>query len=978
MSEAPRDQLARERFRDAWDINFAVNANAGSGKTTAISERLAAIALGPDAAQTLQRTAVVTFTKKAAAQIGQRARQVLMRRLEGDPAAGLAPLDHLERAFFGTIHSFCLLLAQRYGQTLGIHLNPVVVDEDDDALWEEFLEKDPMQFSRLGAVSVRAFLRHTALDSIFGLARRLDGDQARRFVAKPVAERPPGLPPAVLEEIRGAQARKGAGALALQRNQQAAGDWARQFASGSGYLPIPEPQGTAAGIKALYGRLFAPLKTWLADAGSVLAAELALRYRAWRLDRGVQTYADQVEAALAVLHDKLILERIRAEGWRVLLDEAQDTDPQQFAVLVEITRPPGSALGTWPARGGPGPLPGRFCMVGDSQQAIYGARADIDNFRRHIEAFDRGDGGELLTFAVTFRTPRRSVSLLNETLPAAFGPGRDYNLGLPPAQGAPARTAQVPFEPLVAGPANTEGLVAVIPLSSAGGDASAVEARLAAEVRQVAALLGRGGPAAVGALNWGEICILAPRNQWLGTARRELEAAGLKAALQMRKNRNGDNPVYAWVCGLLAAVCDPADTFEWVGVLREVFAVSDALIAEALRNERSFRWDEPERYVGPLGAALAVLKPFVERVDAEGQPLERFATDLARACGLAAKAAVIDPAGELGAELERLVSRAAELGLEGAGPRAWRADLLASLEDGRPSGKPDRDAINLLTCHSAKGLEWPVVIPIGLWRAIGKREDTGLCLVKDAAGDRTVIYDAASMSPQTKEARERERLRELVRLLYVTLTRPRRVLALPWGEELSKAEKGSFADLWGADLSKLPRLGGGPEAPVPSGRSDAAPPLQAERAEESEPEARPRPALPERILPHALARGADPSRAARHESALDQPAPVKPGEDPLDYGIWWHETMEFLPWGADVSAAEAHGARALAAASALGFRERAAGEWARLLASPTWRELRDPRWTRLTELSVFSPLGTGAWIDGVIDFVLHDPAKGEI
>ena len=123
------DQAARDRFRDEWHRNFAVSANAGSGKTTAISERLAAMALAPDGARLLTKTAVVTFTKKAAAQIGQRARAVLLRRVEEAGGRDLAPLDHLERSFFGTIHSFCLKLAQSYGQSLGINLNPEVVSE---------------------------------------------------------------------------------------------------------------------------------------------------------------------------------------------------------------------------------------------------------------------------------------------------------------------------------------------------------------------------------------------------------------------------------------------------------------------------------------------------------------------------------------------------------------------------------------------------------------------------------------------------------------------------------------------------------------------------------------------------------------------------------------------------------------------------------------------------------------------------------
>jgi superfamily I DNA/RNA helicase len=38
--------------------------------------------------------------------------------------------------------------------------------------------------------------------------------------------------------------------------------------------------------------------------------------------------------------------RLREENFHVILDEAQDTDPAQFSVLTEITRPP-DATGLW-------------------------------------------------------------------------------------------------------------------------------------------------------------------------------------------------------------------------------------------------------------------------------------------------------------------------------------------------------------------------------------------------------------------------------------------------------------------------------------------------------------------------------------------------------------------------------------------------------------------------------------------------------
>lgn len=970
MSEPLIDQAARDRFREEWRSNFAVSANAGSGKTTAISERLAAMALAEGGAELLKKTAVVTFTKKAAAQIGQRARAVLVRRLRELGRTDLAPLDQLERAFFGTIHSFCLLLAQRHGQALGLNLNPAVIEGDDmeEALWEEFLEQDAMQFTALTPEQLDAFLRHAPLDSVFGLAKQLGRTTAERLKsARPAAE--PPEPSAGALSVMLAAKSKGKGVEALKHNQEQAQAWLRRFREERGFLPLLKPQGTAAGIVDLYAAFFAPVKEWLAEAGAALAGELALRHRAWRFDRGVQTYADQVEAALAVLHDAATLERIRAEGWRVVLDEAQDTDPQQFAVLVEIARPPGASLGSWPVNGGAGPRAGHFCMVGDGQQSIYSSRADVRNFQKHLGAFARGDGGELLKFEVTFRAPEAVISLLNATLPAAFGPGRAHNCGLPPADGAPAPLLQVDYERLEAGPRNGRGAVAVLPVTPSAPKTK-VEARLAAEVRQIAAWLRERGPAGVGARHWGEVCVLAPRNDWLLTARKELEAAGLKAALQMRKNRNGDNPAYAWVTGLLAAVCDPENTFEWVGVLREIFGVSDALIAAELGPDRKFQWDDPERHAEPLCAALVILQPFVARVEAEGEPLERFAHELVQTAGLAEKAQRVDPSGGLNGELERLLAHAAEIGLEGAGPRAWLGELLAGLESGRPAGKPSDDAINLLTAHSAKGLEWPVVIPIGLWREIGKREETGLRLLTDEGAVARVYFDSASMPEATKESRERERRRELVRLLYVTLTRARRALVLPWGEP---ADEGSFLDLWDADLTGVPPVATvGYELPaevelaskqVPDADKPAAAGLRVE--------------FPRRVLPHQLAHKPDAVRTARHESAFEDPAPAG-REDPIEYGLWWHETMEFLPWGGSESEAEVYLKAALAVAVERGFTGRAKREMDLFKGSDLWRMLRSEPWEVSTELSVVASIGEAAWVDGVIDLVAQNEKTGEL
>ncbi len=975
------DQPARDRFRDEWDANFAVSANAGSGKTTAISERLAAMALAPGGAARLKKTAVVTYTKKAAAQIEQRARQVLLRRITEVGSTDLSPLDHLEQAFFGTIHSFCLRLAQLYGQTVGINLNPTVVAEDDDALWEEFAEQDAMEFTSLGEAELAAFLRHVPLETIFEFSRSLDAGTAEALGARPPAGLPPAPSPAVLAELL-ALTPKGTGAKNIRLSQQRAQAWHAAWADGTGFLPLYEPAGAARAVTELAQAWMAPLKRWLADAAAVLSAELAGRYRAWRFVRGVQTYADQIDAAMAVLRDDMLLDRIRAENWRLILDEAQDTDPQQFAVLVELARPAGAHRGTWPRQpgqeAGAGPRPGHFCMVGDGQQAIYGSRADIGNFTRHVEAFRRGDGGELLEFQVTFRAPHAVIGLLNATLPLAFGPDREDNFGLPPEPGAPAPFLQVPYVPLEAGEGNEPGLVGRLELAAPAQRPAGVDAWLAEEARQISTWLKRHGPAAVGAERWGDVAVLAPRNEWLSTARKEFERAGLRVALQTRRNRSGDHPVYAWLSGLLAVCADPENTFEWVGVLREVFGVSDALIAAELRRQGRLAWEEPSVHPPALADALATVRPFVLRVNDEGQALETFAHDLVQATRLAEKAAALDASGGFSGELDRLLAQAAELGLQGAGPRAWLADMLAHLEDGRPAGKPTGDAINFLTSHSAKGLEWPVVIVLGLWRGIGKPPATGLKLVRDSQARTQVYFDQASLPAATRDSRERERIRELTRLLYVTLTRARRALVVPWtpGFGGAQREQPSLAELWGADLAAIGVLTGEPKHETEVLGPDAWP----VRAPEIHGNAkRPVPQeLPARVLPHQLAQAPDTVRLALHESGENEPMGSGGGDDPILYGLWWHATMELLPWTGSEEEVEEYGERALKEAEAQGFRVRAAEEWRRLRASSAWGILREKRWSRQAEIGIFAPLRPGAWIDGVIDLVLHDPAAREI
>jgi len=982
------DAVARERFRDEWDQNFAVSANAGSGKTTAISQRLAAMARDPVAREHLARTAVVTYTNKAAGEIGARTRDVLWRNLAESGAEDFAALEALAGVTFGTIHSFCLQLAQRHGATAGMSFQAELVDAEDEEVWERFMADVPLEFPNLEDTMIDAYLRHGSWEAVFELARRLTAAECSRLRQRGLTRLVAVPDPAGLDRLRNLDP-GGRGGANKRRTQERAEAWQAQWQDGARFLPLFEPSGSAQAVVEAVDEWMRPLQIWLGEAGGVLAAELSDRFREWRQEQGLQTYADQVEMAMRVLEDDQRLNAVRAEGWRVLLDEAQDTDPAQFRILVEIARPVGSGFGDWPptSRGSTcsPPRAGHFSLVGDGQQAIYGDRADMANFLRHVGAFARGDGGQLLEFQVTFRAPHAVIDGLNATLPDAFGESRDYNFGRPAEPGATAPKLQVKYLPLAAGPNNVAGRLERLeldPPADSGG--WKVADWMSEEARQVSALLREIGRTGLGVDSWSEVAILAPRNDWLEAAKREFELAGWEVALQSNRVRRGDRPVFAWLSGLMAVMVDPEDGFEWVGVLRDVMGLSDACIGVEMQAKGRIHWEEPDEHRQEMAEALSRLRPLIMGVDDAGWPLSRFVAELIRVTDLRAKAQRVDPNGGASRDLDGLLAEAADLGVEGVGPREWEAHLRRTADQGKPMGQPGADSINLLTCHSAKGLEWRVVIPLGMWRGIGSPAARGLRLMRGEEGELRTYWSSRTVPEDTAEARERERWRELTRLLYVTLTRARDRLVIPWCPGFGgrgRAGDPSFAELWGVELTHWPLLEAAPRTASPN-RGENAPMGTQPAAARLIPGAsvsrvQTEDALPARLLPHRLGKGADQVRLSRHETG-DLDLAEAGNEEAIVYGLWWHETVEFYPWEAAREQQGAFWENRYRLAEESGFADRAEEEWNRFKASRCWNDLVAPRWRREAEMAVLAPLPDRGWIDGVVDLVLWDQQAREL
>jgi len=78
-------------------------------------------------------------------------------------------------------------------------------------------------------------------------------------------------------------------------------------------------------------------------------------------------------------------------------------------------------------------------------------------------------------------------------------------------------------------------------------------------------------------------------------------------------------------------------------------------------------------------------------------------------------------------------------------------------------------AVNLMTIHAAKGLEFPVVVVVNLHQP-GRRRAAGISVIERGPGDEPVVAFGSSAATEIEEQRETEELR---RLLYVAVTRAR-------------------------------------------------------------------------------------------------------------------------------------------------------------------------------------------------------------
>src|SRR6266545_4177616 len=764
----PRDESVRARFASELDRNFSVVASAGSGKTTAITQRVLSIARSPNAAETLPRLVVVTFTNRAADEMQQRTRQALLEenlRQEVQTA--------FNHAFFGTIHSFCMKLLTDFGHYLGLPA-PLELVEDDDDLWQEFAQNQTRIGRSLDEKDRAMLLRFVQARDLMELARR----------AASAVLQVPGLspcPPLDFAEVY--QQVDQAGRDNIGKSQTELREWERRFAGDWEYLRWPVCFTAAnARFTQLWQGKFAPLRKWICDAATCVAAEVQRDYLDFRLDHGLVTYGDQIALAEELLQHPVAAQRIREENFRVILDEAQDTEPLQFSVLLEATRPP-EARGLWLQDRHLGPRPGHFCMVGDFQQSIYWERADLNYYRAVHEALIADKNGESLEFAVTFRLGQKQLDFVNETFREILN----------------NKDGQVRFVELQPRPEILPGKVIRVPLVEEEllpeGKRLKDYQKARIEAEYLARWIKDAGLKKLSADSWREVALLCPRKAWLQTAAAALRRVGLPVAIQSEHDVKGDSPAYAWLTALLTIMTDPLNTYEIVGVLREIFGASDHDLAVFSEGQKArFRIDEILLATGRISSLLRTLAEIRQR--AEGLALFDAVTLIIEQTQLRERLLLLSAMefGELARELDALLAQAAEAEANGMILAEFAEHLRNDFATPRAVRfSADDNAIQVITSHKAKGSEWQAVIVPFLARDVRPPSRRYPHLVKSPVdGERIIALGKEDKSKDLKDAIERAQEQELERLLYVATTRARHTLVLVLDQEIFSNSEGKL------------------------------------------------------------------------------------------------------------------------------------------------------------------------------------------
>ena len=518
-----------------------------------------------------------------------------------------------------------------------------------------------------------------------------------------------------------------------------------------------------------------------------------LRWREYKRSTAVLDFDDLIFGARNLLRDHGEVRQALARRFpRVLVDEFQDTDPLQTEIFWRLCGDP-PAGDEEDGREAPWEdfriRPGALFLVGDPKQAIYRFRgADVQAYLRARSVLQAQDPGSVLSVSTNFRSREPILRYVNE---------RFADL-LSEAAGQPGFTALDAFR---GGGNEPQPRVAALDIAVDDGSGRIPVERLRdAEADAVAALCARligtervpdnGEPEGSRTCKPGDIALLAPTGSGLWRYEEALERNGIPVASQAGKRFFQRQEIQDLVA-LTRTLADRRDTLALGALLRgplvglseeELLDIAWELPrgehtgntlprlnlgvrAEAIRHPRARNVLERLQALHRRSHATApwdLLSQAVEELRVRPILLQRHRGQAERAL------ANVDRY----LEFSRAYTVRGLRAFADAMADAWAEESRAA--EGRPDAR--EEAVALYTMHAAKGLEWPVVVPVNAMTQLRTTDATVVYrdrLYCPVLGTRPAGCEAA------QEAEKAELGRERIRLWYVALTRAQEWLVLP-------------------------------------------------------------------------------------------------------------------------------------------------------------------------------------------------------
>ena len=792
-----------------------IEASAGTGKTYTIQLMVAKlISLGTP----LKKILIVTYTEKAAGELKDRIRkkidEVLISRKLDKSNDSEVPLDNAALALFAkayqdvdnaaifTIHSFCQKALKEYAYDAGRPFDMSMIDDAEvETLIEQFIRdkwSDNSNFQFLLKNDSAQAITRKIIDGLKSITNIYKGREGDREIipldkSEEIAIGDTILSTEDLQTIAAISTFDDILAIpafhdaydTLEKNPSekfsktskncisdflnTLKQWQKGNALFSGVSFKDNEFIRTTWPADAYDSfiVFKTLKDLLGSVNSILLNKFLIEqapiifeeWQAYKTEMKYQSFNDMI---LSVHHaaldtskgESLLKTRLRAQYTYAIIDEFQDTNQLQWDIFSAVFD--------------------KIFVVGDPKQSIYSFQsADVNVYQKAIHEINNG-----MSLQTNFRSTTGIINGCNELFKGDFftpneGATKlvDFEPSLPPQS-----ASQVKVPPQINGKE-------IAPMWVSDEDINEIDFARAAVQKIVDWCTFIDGKTALQVFDkkdctkyrnvtFKDFAVLARSRAEMESIEDAMRSAGVPFSRYKDSNLFSCRECAEWIA--IFKAIDAPDFSAWNRRL-----LSEALITDFFRIAKqdihyaeSNAFDDPNNPVRQQLNAwreLALRRRYaemLERIYSDTQVEERL-TEISRLQNLARLRQIGNYAIEYlynhNCSIEDLVRH-----LEALANYNENADD----EDGNLVEKSsDYDAVQVMTIHASKGLEFPVVISVAGFK--GKRPGTGPFLYHDNDEIRL------GFSERAKTIREREELEEWKRLFYVDFTRASSILMLP-------------------------------------------------------------------------------------------------------------------------------------------------------------------------------------------------------